>query len=88
MEYAIIKKDGTFLNGELPSNIEIEKFCIMCAAAFGAGTTALKEYTENTKMIKIQGEKINIIIETWKNNLLAVIGSEEDVKRVEGKLRA
>ncbi len=87
MEYAIIKRDGTYLDGELPSNIEVEKFCIMCAAAFGAGTTAHKEYGDEVKMIEIRGEKINIIVKPWKNNLLAVIGDEEDLKKVEEKLK-
>jgi predicted regulator of Ras-like GTPase activity (Roadblock/LC7/MglB family) len=87
MEYAIIKRDGTFLGGEIPPTIEVEKFCIMCAAAFGAGTTALKEYKEETRMIKILGEGVDIIIKPWKNNLLAVIGNEEDVEEVEKKLR-
>ncbi len=86
MEYAIIKRDGTYLDGRLPSNIEVEKFCIMCAAAFGAGTTAQKEYGDEVKMIKIQGERVNIIIKPWKNNLLAVIGNEDDLRKVEEKL--
>ena len=87
MEYAILKKDGTFLGGEISPNVEIEKFCIMCAAAFGAGATALKEYKENAKIMKIHGENVDIIIEPWKNDLLAVIGSEEDLRKVEEKLR-
>ncbi len=87
MAYAIIKRDGTFLGGEMPPTIEIEKFCIMCAAAFGAGTTALKEYKEGTRMIKVIGEGVDIIIKPWKNNLLAVIGNEKDVEGVEKKLR-
>ena len=88
MGYAIIKRDGTFIEGEIPDSVEVEKFCIMCAAAFGAGTTALKEYGKGMKMIKMQGEGISIIIKPWKSNLLAVIGDEEDVKEVEEKLRA
>ena len=86
MEYAILKRDGTFLKGELPDNIEKEKFCIMCAAAFGAGLTAHKEYRENIRKVIIYGENKDIIIKPYKENILAVIGKEEDLEKIENKL--
>ncbi len=87
MEYTLLKRDGTFIKGELPPSIEKDKFCIMCAAAFGAGLTAHKEYNGNIKKLIIYGEKKDIIIKPYKNNILAVIGNERDVEEVEKEIK-
>ena len=82
MDYALIKRDGSYIKGELPPHIEREKFCIMCAAAFGAGTTANKEYGDKVKEVLIRGEKIEVIIVPYDGNLLAVIGGREALEKV------
>ncbi len=86
--YALIKRDGSYVRGELPEHVEKEKFCIMCAAAFGAGTTAHNEYGDKVKEVIIKGEKIDVVVAPFKNNLLAVIGSKEDFEKTAEGLRA
>ncbi len=81
MYYALIKRDGTYVKGELPDYIEKEKFCIMCAAAFGAGTTAHKEFGDDVKEVIIKGEKLSVIIEPYEGKLLAVVGDREDMEK-------
>ncbi|NPA74827.1 MAG: hypothetical protein GXO25_01945 [Euryarchaeota archaeon] len=87
MHYAIIKRDGMFVEGSLPEHVERDKFCIMCAAAFGAGTTAHREYGDEVKEITIKGEKTDVIIVPWQRDLLAVIGSKEDLNKVIEKIK-
>ncbi len=87
LDYALIKRDGMFIKGELPSHIERDKFCIMCAAAFGAGTTAHREYGDEVKEVVIKGENKDVIIEPWRGNLLAVIGGKEDLEKVKSMLK-
>ena len=85
--YALIKRDGSYVRGELPEHVEKEKFCIMCAAAFVAGTTAHKEYGDKVKEVIIRGEESDVIIAPFENNLLAVIGRKEDFEEIAEKLR-
>ncbi len=87
MHYAVIKRDGVFVEGSLPSHVGRDKFCIMCAAAFGAGTTAHGEYGDEVKEVTIKGEKVDVIIVPWKRDLLAVIGSREDLNKMIEKLK-
>jgi predicted regulator of Ras-like GTPase activity (Roadblock/LC7/MglB family) len=87
MHYAVIKRDGMFVEGSLPAHVERDKFCIMCAAAFGAGTTAHREYGDSVKEITIRGEKTDVIIVPWNKDLLAVIGTRQDLEKVMKELK-
>ncbi len=81
-KYAVFKKDGTYITGNLPENMETERFCIMCAAAFGAASTAQKEYGDETRKLVIDGEQGTVIIKPFdKNALVAYIGTEEEMDR-------
>ncbi len=88
MYYALIKRDGSYIEGELPPSLERDKFCIMCAAAFGAGLTAHREYGDEVKEIIIRGEKTDVIIVPYEGNLLAVIGGRENLEKVLEKLKS
>ena len=80
--YAIIGKDGKFIEGKLPENVDKDKFCIMCAAAFGSGYTAQREIEDMTFKVVIEGGKDNIIIrEIDQKKLVVIIGSEDDLDR-------
>ncbi len=82
--YAIIGKDGRFIEGKLPDNVDKDKFCIMCAAAFGSGYTAQREIKDSTLKITIEGTKNSIIIrENDEKTLLVVIGTEMDLEKIE-----
>ena len=87
MIYALIKRDGTFTEGNLPPKIERDKFCIMCAAAFGAGTTAHKEYGDEVKELIIKGENVDVFVVPWKKDILAVIGGREELDKIKENLR-
>ena len=85
--YAIISKDGSFLEGDLPANVDKDRFCIMCAATFGAGDTAQKEIGQEAKEIIIRNEDYNIIIRALDSKrLLIVIGTEKDVSDILTKI--
>jgi len=85
--YAIISKDGSLLEGDLPSAIDKDRFCIMCAATFGAGDTAQREIGEDAKEVIIRNENHNIIVRAIDSKrLLIVIGTEEDVSELLGKM--
>ncbi len=78
--YVIVKKDGTFVKGDIPKNIDLEKFCIMCAASYGAGYTAYREVGEDVEEVTLKSEHSSIIIRTLSNgNLLVVIGTPEEM---------
>jgi len=80
--YAIIGKDGKFIEGKLPENLDKDKFCIMCAAAFGSSYTAQREIEDITFKIVIEGSKDNIIIrELDQKKLVVIIGKEEDLDK-------
>ena len=82
MGYVIVKKDGTFVDGEMPENIDTEKFCIMCAASYGARYTAYHEIGEDIKEVTIKSEQDSIIIRPLSNgNLLVVIGTPEEMSK-------
>ncbi len=88
VEYALIKRDGMYIKGKLPEHLERDKFCIMCAAAFGAGLTAHREYGDSVKEVVIRGENKNVYIVPWEGHLLAVIGNREDMKNVKKELKS
>ncbi len=88
MAYAVIKRDGTYVRGELPENVERDKFCIMCAAAYGAGLTAHREYGDEVEEVIIKGKKHDVIIGMVGNELLAVIGTKEDYEKIAKEIRA
>ncbi len=80
--YAIIGKDGKFIEGRLPDGLDKDKFCIMCAAAFGSGYTAQREIEDTTFKVVIEGGKDNIIIrEIDQKKLVVIIGNEEDLEK-------
>ncbi len=85
--YAIISKDGSFLEGDLPASIDKDRFCIMCAATFGAGDTAQREIGEEAREVVIRDGEHNIIIRALDpKRLLLVIGTEEDVSELLAKM--
>jgi predicted regulator of Ras-like GTPase activity (Roadblock/LC7/MglB family) len=87
MHYAVIKRDGEFVEGALPAHVGRDRFCIMCAAAFGAGTTAHGEYGDEVREVVIKGETVDVIIVPWKRDLLAVIGTRDDLDEIMKKLK-
>jgi len=85
--YAIISKDGSFLEGDLPGSVDKDRFCIMCAATFGAGDTAQREIGQEAKEVIIRNESYNIIIRAIDSKrLLLVIGTEKDVSELLAKM--
>ena len=88
MEYAIFKRDGTYIKGNLPSKVEKDKFCIMCAAAFGAGLTAHKEYGGKIKKLVVYGENRDVIIKPFNEHLIAVVGTEKDADELINHLKS
>ncbi len=88
VEYALIKRDGMYIKGELPGHLERDKFCIMCAAAFGAGLTAHREYGGSVKEVIIKGENKDVFIVPWEGHLLAVIGTRDDLENVKKELKS
>ncbi len=85
--YAIVRKDGTFLEGNLPANIDRDRFCIMCAASYGAASTAQKEIQGDALKVLIESNAYSIIIfPTRKGELLVVIGDEEDAENIRKKI--
>jgi len=87
--YAVVRKDGSFVEGELPANIDRERFCIMCAASYGAATTAQKEIEGDALEVLIKSRAYSIIIRALKSgDLLVVIGDEEDMENLKRKYDA
>ena len=80
--YAIIGKDGKFIEGKLPENVDKDKFCIMCAAAFGSGYTAQREFRDTTFKVVVEGGEEDIIIrEIDQKKLVVIIGNEDDLDK-------
>ena len=80
--YAIIGKDGKFIEGKLPENVDKGKFCIMCAAAFGSGYTAQREIKDMTFKVVVEGGKANIIMRKIdEKKLVVIIGNEDDLDK-------
>ena len=79
--YAIIRKDGSFVRGELPEGIDVEKFCIMCATAFWAGHASQGEMDSGANRVIIAGEEENLVIGRLGEHLFVVIGQEEDAEK-------
>ena len=85
--YAIVRKDGSFVNGNLPAHIDRDRFCIMCAASYGAAFTAEKEIQGDVLELIIKSNAYNIIIlPTKKGELLVIIGDEEDAEKMRNKV--
>jgi predicted regulator of Ras-like GTPase activity (Roadblock/LC7/MglB family) len=81
--YAIIRKNGEFVEGSLPEGIDVEKFSIMCAAAFGAAHASHLEFGKGAEKVIVRGEGESILISHHdEKHLLVVIGSEEVPKEL------
>ncbi len=87
MGYAIVKKDGSFIEGDLPANVDRDRFCIMCAASYGAAYTAQKELQGDVLQLVIKSNAYHIVIMPIKRgDLLVVIGDEEDAEKMKEKV--
>ncbi len=79
--YAVIRRDGTFVEGRIPDGIDLEKFCIMCAAAFGAGNASQMEVDSGASKVIVRGVEESIVITRYgEKELLIVIGTEEEAE--------
>ncbi len=60
---ALVRRDGTLEEANLPENIDKETFSIMCATIYGGATTVYSElnYKEPLNII-VYGKELNLVL--------------------------